>query len=70
VIDFLNTIRNPVFKANEPKDMNDFVDNSDDDDDEDDFEDGFRNDQGFKETQQKKDLEPANNITSNSSKSQ
>lgn len=49
MVDLLNTIRNPVFKANEPKDMNDFCDNSDDDDDDDDFEDGFRNDQGYKE---------------------
>lgn len=67
----LNTIRNPVFKANEPKDMNDFVDNSDDDDDDDDdFEDGFRNDQGYKEIQQKKNFEPAaSNIASSSSKS-
>ena len=40
MIDFLNTIRNPTLKANEPKDMNDLCDN-DSDDDFDDDEDGF-----------------------------
>lgn len=39
----LNTIRNPAFKANIPKDINDICNNSDDEEDFDDDEDGFGN---------------------------